>query len=156
MVAGNTYQVGGSNKTFKAGSRVVLFMCPDGWSPQNNRVEVTFNPGTYHQIFFMHKGFNKETKIPYAPGYGKFAGVQINSFYSLECNSVVLCIEDWHTYWGTNTPDVDYNDIIFSVSDNLTHDKVTGFKLPKWAVGENVEGHESEGLIILPTADILK
>jgi hypothetical protein len=149
MVAGNTYRIGGDGKTFKAGTRVVLFMCPDGWSSQNNRVEVTFNTGTTKQIFFMHKGFNKETKIPYASAYGKFEGVQMNSFYSADCNSMALCIEDWHIK-GT---DVDFNDIIFSISDNLNHEKITGFKAPKWAVGEKIEG--SAGLVIVPTEDVL-
>ena len=150
MVAGNTYRIGGDNKTFKAGTRVVLFMCPDGWSAQNNRVEVTFTSGTTKQIFFMHKGFNQETKIPYSSDYGKFAGVQMNSFYSADCNSMALCIEDWHIK-GT---DVDFNDIIFSLSDNLVHEKVTSFVAPKWAVGERIE--ENAGLIIVPTEDVLK
>jgi len=150
MVAGNTYQVGGDNKTFKAGTRVVLFMCPNGWRPQNNRVEVTFTTGTTDQIFFMHKGFNKATNIPYARAYGDFAGVQMMSFYSADCNSMALCIEDWHM----NGTDVDFNDIIFSLSDNLVHEKVTGFEAPKWAVGERIEG--KEGLVIVPTEDILK
>ena len=149
MVAGNTYQIGGDKKTFKAGTRVVLFMCPDGWSSQNNRVEVTFSAGTTKQIFFMHKGLNKETKIPYATAYDKFAGVQMNSFYSADCNSMVLCIEDWHMK-GT---DVDFNDIIFAVSDNLIHGKISSFKAPKWAVGERIE--DNEGLVILPTEDVL-
>ena len=150
MKAGNTYQIGGAGKKFKAGTRVVLFMCPDGWSAQNNRVEVTFTTGTTKQIFFMHKGFNKETKIPYASLYGDFAGVQMNSFYSADCNSMALCIEDWHIS-GT---DVDFNDIIFSVSDNLVHGKVTSFKAPEWAVGERIPGYS--GLVIIPSADILK
>ena len=152
MVAGNTYQIGGDKKTFKAGTRVVLFMCPDGWSPQNNRVEVTFNTGTYKQIFFMHKGFNKETNIPYASGYGNFAGVQFMSFYSADCNSMVLTVEDIHIQHQYS--DVDFNDVIFSVSDNLTHGKIMNFKSPKWAVGEKIDGNE--GLVILPTEDILK
>jgi len=124
-------------------------MCPDGWSAQNNRVEVIFTTGTTKQIFFMHKGFNKETKIPYAKEYGDFAGVQMNSFYSADCNSMALCIEDWHMS-GT---DVDFNDIIFSVSDNLIHNKVTSFKAPEWAVGERIGGNT--GLVIIPTEVIL-
>ena len=150
MKAGNTYQVGGEYKTFKAGTRVVLFMCPDGWSSQNNRVEVTFSTGATKQIFFMHKAFNIETRIPYATNYGKFAGVQIQSFYAADCNSIALCIEDWHMR-GT---DVDFNDIIFSITDNLKYEKVTSFAPPKWAVGEKIEGNE--GLVLLPTEDILK
>jgi hypothetical protein len=98
----------------------------------------------------MHKGFNKSTNIPYASNYGKFAGAQINSFYSADCNSIVLCIEDWHMQ-GT---DVDFNDVILSVSDNRDNAKVKGFVVPKWAVGEQIEGEN--GLVIIPTVDLLK
>ena len=96
----------------------------------------------------MHKGFNKSTNIPYAAGYGKFAGAQINTFYSADCNSIVLCIEDWHMQGA----DVDFNDVILSVSDNLKNEKVTGFVAPKWAVGEQIEGEN--GLVIIPTEDL--
>jgi len=148
LVPGSTYQIGGDNKIFKPGTRVVLFMCPNGWSAQNNRVEVTFTTGTTKQIFFMHKGLNKSTNIPYAAAYGKFAGAQINTFYSADCNSIVLCIEDYHMQ-GT---DVDFNDVILSVSDNLKNEKVTGFVAPKWAVGERID--DSGELVIIPTEDL--
>ena len=151
LIAGNAYQIGETGKKFKPGERVVLFMCPDGWIPQNNRVEVTFSAGTTNQIFFMHKYFNEETKIPYSSAYNKgndsFAGVQINSFYSADCKSMVLCIEDWHMD-GT---DVDFNDIIFSLSDNLINAEITSFNVPVWAIGKKVNGE----LEILPSKDIL-
>jgi len=140
MVPGNTYQIGGEGKTFQAGDRVVLFMCPDGFNSQNNRVEVTFDPGTngnVKQIFFMHKYFNIQTNIRYASGYGDFAGIQFVSFYSANCESTVLCIEDIHTQH--QSLDLDFNDVIFSISDNLTHDPVSGVEPPKWTVGERYD-----------------
>ena len=155
MVPGNTYQIGGIGKTFHEGDRVVLFMCPDGFSPQNNRVEVTFNPGNngnVKQIFFMHKYFNKQTGIKYAAAYGDFAGVQIPTFYSASCESMVLCIEDIHTQ--NPSLDMDFNDIIFSVSDNLDHTPVTSFELPQWTVGERYDNPGE--LEIVPTDEHLK
>ena len=144
----NVYQIGGVGKKFKAGDRIVLFMCPDGWSSQNNNVEVTFSAGGQKQIFFMHKYFNEVTKIPYAASYGDFKNVQMNSFYSADCKSMALCIEDWHV---TGT-DVDFNDIIFAISDNITHREVTSFVPPVWAVGERIEGQS--GLVIMKTEDL--
>ena len=100
----------------------------------------------------MHQYFNITTNIPYSTAYRKgsdtFAGVQINSFYSADCKSMVLCIEDWH---ATGT-DVDFNDIIFSVSDNLINSEVTNFVVPMWAVGKKDNGE----LEIMPSSDILK
>ena len=150
MKTGNTYQIGSAGKKFKTGDRIVIFMCPDGWNSQNNRVEVTFDAGTSKQIFFMHKYFNEITNIPYATSYGDFNNVQMNSFYSADCRSMALCIEDWHI---TGT-DVDFNDIIFSISDNLSHQEVSSFELPVWTIGEKIEGHSE--LNIVRTDEILK
>jgi len=143
MAAKNTYRIGdgegnpNSGTLFSKGERVVLFMCPDGWSAQNNRVQVTFSKGTTNQIFFMHKYFNQILGIPYSSLYEDFKFCQINSFYSGDCRNMVLCIEDWHMV-GT---DVDFNDIIFAVSDNLQGDPVSRFVAPKWAVGAKEEGN---------------
>ena len=154
MRAGNTYQIGGAGKTFKSGERVVLFMCPDGWSSQNNRVEVTFTRGTTKQIFFMHQYFNSPAGLNinysnlYSSGSDSFAGVQMNSFYAADCKSMVLCIEDYHAQGS----DVDFNDIIFSISDNLDYHEITSFIAPKWAV----ERKENGELVIFESKDILE
>ena len=154
MVQGNTYQIGGLGKTFQKGDRIVLFMCPDGFNSQNNRVEVTFDPGAngnVRQIFFMHKYLNIQTEIKYANGYGDFAGIQFMSFYSASCESTILCIEDIHTQH--QYLDLDFNDIIFTVSDNLEHKPVKGYDPPQWAVGER---ENNPGILeILPTEDLL-
>ena len=154
MRAGNTYQIGGSGKTFKPGERVVLFMCPNGWSSQNNWVEVTFTRGTTKQIFFMHQYFNSSAglNISYSPlyssGSNSFAGVQMNSFYSADCRSMVLMVEDYHAQGS----DVDFNDIIFSITDNLNNEEIKSFVPPIWAVGKKENGE----LSIFPSDDILK
>jgi len=141
-------------KTFQKGDRIVLFMCPDGFNTQNNRVEVTFDPGAngnVRQIFFMHKYLNIQTEIKYANGYGDFAGIQFMSFYSASCESTILCIEDIHTQH--QYLDLDFNDIIFTVSDNLEHKPVKGYDPPQWAVGER---ENNPGILeILPTEDLL-
>ena len=143
MASKNTYRIGSgeANLTggtlFNKGDRVVLFMCPDGWSAQNNRVQVTFSKGTTKQIFFMHKYFNQKLDIPYSSLYEDFKYCQMNSFYSGDCRNMVLCIEDWHM----NGTDADFNDIIFAVSDNLKGDPISRFVAPKWAVGAKNDGN---------------
>ena len=147
MAAGNVYQIGKAGKKFKPGDRIVIFMCPNGWNEEYDRVEVTFSSGTNRQILFMHKYFNEKTKILYGESYGDFEGVQIMSFYSADCKSVVLGIED-----TANGSDMDFNDIIFTVSDNTLHRAVTSFKAPAWAIGENIGGQN--GLAIVPTSEV--
>ena len=149
MAAGSVYQIGGAGKTFNKGDKVVIFMVPDGWNAQNNRVQVTFSAST-QQLFFMHKGFNEKSKVTYASNYGKFAGCQIASFYTGDCMSMVLCIEDI-----ANGSDLDFNDIIFAVSDNIAGTKVTGFIAPKYAIFEKESGGVKD-LEIIETKDILK
>jgi len=155
MKAGNTYQIGGPGKSFKPGERVVLFMCPDGWSSQNNSVEVTFTNGTTKQIFFMHPYFNSSAGLNirysalYSSGNDSFAGAQMNSFYSADCRSMVLLVEDYHAQGS----DVDFNDIIFSITDNLRNEEIRSFVPPVWAVGKDKDSGE---LLILPIEEVLK
>jgi hypothetical protein len=123
LIAPNTYRIG--NRKFNAGERVVLFMVPDGWSSQNNHVVLSF--GGWNQIFFTHKGINLATGVPYGKAFGNFKGIQYNTFYAADCNSMVLFFEDNHNEGS----DIDFNDIIFSVSDNIEANEITNFVLPK-------------------------
>ena len=157
MLPGNTYQVGALGQKFNAGDRVVIFMCPDSWKSQNNRVEVQFTENNNDQIFFMHKYFNEITKIRYHSNFGDFKGQQVNSFYSADCSSLVLMIEDCHWQWSTtasSASDCDFNDVIFSLSDNLTNDKVTSFEVPYWAVGRKTDNPDQ--LIIFESSESFK
>jgi len=73
------------------------------------------------------------------------------SFYSANCNSVVLSIEDVHVQHSYL--DFDYNDIIFTVSDIKSFELVTGFELPKWTVEEK---HDNPGFLeIMLTEEFL-
>jgi len=153
LIRGTTYKIGGDQGiTFKPGERVVLFMCPDGFSTQNNYVEVTYDAGSYDQIFFMHKYFNIATHINISPIYNNgsdsFGGVQFNSFYSADCKSMVLLVEDWLE----NDTDADFNDIILSISDNIEEKDIASFVIPYWTVGTD----EGKDLIIFPSSDIQK
>jgi len=154
MEKGSKYQIGGEGKTFQEGDRIVLFMCPNGFIAQNNRVEVTFDPGAngnVNQIFFMHKYLNIQTGIRFANEWGDFAGVQMMSFYSANCESMVMIIEDIHTLH--KELDFDFNDIIISVTDNLEDKPVTGFIPPKWTVSEK---HDNPGFLeIMLTEEFL-
>ena len=151
LTRGEVFEIDGG-RTFKKGERVVLFMCPDGFIPQNDHVMVTFNPGNngnVNQIFFMHRHFNLQTGIRYANAYGDFRGVQMMSFLSSDCGSMVVCIEDIHTQHVHL--DTDFNDIIISISDNKDNYQVSRFELPKWTVGI-IDGK----LDIILTEDFLK
>ena len=151
LIPGGRYEIG-NGRIFQPGERVVLFMCPDGWKPQNNRVEVTYTSNIYYQINFMHKYFNKVTNINYSPIYSagsdSFAGVQFNSFYSADCKSMVLLIEDNHSA----NSDVDFNDVILSITDNRDGEAIKSFVAPKWAVGKDKDNGD---LYILPIEKIL-
>ena len=149
MVPRSVYQIGGADHKFNKGDKVVIFMVPDGWSAQNNRVQVTFKAST-KQLFFMHKGFNTKSQITFASNYGKFAGCQIASFYTGDCMSMILCIEDI-----ANGSDLDFNDIIFAVSDNTAGGRVTGFIAPKYTIFEDEPGG-IQNLRIIPTAEVLE
>ena len=128
------YRIGGNSRTFKAGDKVVLFMVPNGWNAQNDRVEVSFSAGSWNQVFFMHKYFNLESEVKYLPyegfpAWGDYAGVQYNTFYDMECMTMVMFFEDNHS-----SSDTDYNDVIISISDNINGEPITNFVLPKYAI----------------------
>jgi hypothetical protein len=84
----------------------------------------------------MHKYFNRQTGVKYDNIFSQFAGQQMNGFYSADCKSMVFCVEDNHNAGS----DCDFNDIIFSVSDNMLNHEVTKFKPPYWAVGKKDDG----------------
>jgi len=145
----------GGNKTFNNGDRVVLFMCPDSYNPTTKQVVVTFNPGAagnVKQIVFMHKYFNARTGIKFNPALGDFAGCQMMTFYAASCESMVFCIEDIHG--AHQYADLDFNDLIFTISDNISGNAASSFTPPKWAIGENING--GTGLEILTTDCLLK
>jgi len=159
LIPGQTFQIGGDSKTFNAGDRVVLFMCPDSYNTSTKEVEIYFNSTSPtntsttttkdKQLFFMHKYLNKETGVKYGSGYGDFAGCQMMSFYASDCQSMVITIEDIHTQH--QYLDYDFNDIILTVSDNPNGFQVQGFKPPQWAIGNN-----GGVLKIVPTEDLYK
>ena len=128
----STYQIGKGK--FNAGDRVVLFMSPEGWSPQNNSVKLSFSG--YNQVFFTHAGINLATNIPYHTSYGDFKGVQHNTYLSADCRSMVFFIEDKHSLTGADT---DYNDVIFSISDNILDKNIENLVAPKYAI-KTVDG----------------
>ena len=122
-----TFQIG--NGKFSAGDRVVLFMLPDAWSPQNNGVRIS--PNGYDRMFFTHTWFNLVTDIPYHSAFGNFKGVQHNSFYSADCKSIVFFFEDKHSFAGVDT---DYNDVIISISDNYEGKDIVNIVIPKYTI----------------------
>jgi len=132
LKAPNTYRIGTSK--FNAGDRVVLFMAPNGWRPQSDNVEVFFgtSSGTF-QLFFTHKGINANIRTSFDNWdnkFGNFKYIAHNSFYSADCRSLVLFFED---DYGRGS-DLDYNDAIFTISDNVEDKEVANFKLPKYTV----------------------
>ncbi len=144
LKVGDTYQIG--NKKFNAGDRIVLFIAPDSWSSQNNQVEVSF--GSYNQIFFTHAGINLSSGIKYHSNYGTFKGVQYNTFYSVDCKSIVMFFEDKHS---SSPVDTDFNDCFFSITDNTTGNDAVNISLPKYAI--SVETGDPK---IMETADLFK
>ena len=136
LTPGNTYQIGGHNRKFNAGDKVVFFMVPNGWNAQNNRVEVEFRAGAWNQVFFTHQYFNTTTGVQYSNTFrSDFRGIQHNTFVSTECNTIVMFFEDNHS-----SSDTDYNDVIVSISDNITGDLNTKIKLPKYTIGVGDNG----------------
>ncbi len=124
LVPNTTFEIG----NFKKGDKVVLFIAPNSWVAQNSRVEVRYS-GTL-QLFFTHPGLNKATGVSYGANYHQnFVGVQHNAFYSGDCKSIVMFFEDNH-YSG----DVDYNDIVFSISDNTLGNDLSFINRPKHAL----------------------
>jgi hypothetical protein len=149
LVRGNIYRIGKAGTKFMPGDRIVLFVSPHSYIPQNNHAEVSFNCKTFKQIFFMHKHFNIASEIPYheSPNYGDFAGCQFMSFFSADCKSMVIHLEDWHARgivenMGHNGSDVDFNDHIFTILDNLDGISVNSFKLPYWTIGVNPDDNK--------------
>ena len=140
MQSGNMYVIqdkfgkNGVPQKFNRGDKVVIFMVPNGWTAQNNRVQKNATTANKAGIFFMHKDFNEAEGIIYGSNYGDYKYCQIATFYSADCRSLVLCIEDI-----ANGSDCDFNDIIFSISDNTSGERVTKFKAPKYAVGQEVD-----------------
>ena len=136
LQAPNMYRIG--NGTFNAGDRVVLFVVPNGWSSQNDRVEYYYED----EMFFTHTGLNldKDTGVgEFPPQFGDFTG-QYNTFFSADCKSIVVFFEDNHNA----DSDTDYNDMIFSITDNLTGDDIINLVLPKWAIGLSEPEEEFE------------
>jgi len=141
MQAGDTYSFWADadhkrEREFKAGDRVIIFMCPDGYSSQNQKTIVKWT-GTTKRTFFMHKWINQQLGITYDSGYGTndkdtYKYCQIATFFTADCQNTVLCIEDI-----ANGSDHDFNDIIFSIADNPTGDAVTRFTAPKYTVGKD-------------------
>ncbi len=120
LVAGRTYEMKNYNRAdgkFEAGDRVVMFIIPDGWVSQNSRVE--FRTDQYNRPVFIDKDLNLSTLKRFVGNYyGKddFKGIQYNSFYSEECNSLVLFFED--LFDRANYTDMDFNDMVFAITDN--------------------------------------
>ncbi|MDR2038158.1 MAG: DUF4114 domain-containing protein [Bacteroidales bacterium] len=143
VVPQGTWQIQNYNTSdgkFKKGDRVVFFLVQNGWVSQNNRVEISSS--AWAQPIFMDHDINKSN-----PGLWNYAqignaapdnfkAIQHNTFYSEACKSVVLFFEDKYT--GT---DLDYNDIIFSISDDIIENSEQGdvlkIKKPKYTVDEN-------------------
>jgi len=129
LKAPNTYRIG--NRKYNSGDRIVLFMVPEGWKSQNNNVEVLFTPsGGTSQLFFTHKGLNSLTNVPFDNKFANFKGIGYNTFYSVDCKSMVMFFEDDYLRGS----DLDYNDLIFTISDNIDSKDVINFKLPKYRV----------------------
>ena len=156
LASGDVFQIGTTE--FNVGDRVVFFLSPDGY--QNNRPEVTITATTgTKQIFFMHKGINKATIVNgsnvtnYSAKYGAFAGVQFMSFFSGDCRSMVVCVEDWHRGSGSSDTDCDFNDIIFSITDNIDNVESTSFERPPLTVGKKTGSDDVE---IFNTSDLFK
>ena len=125
----STYQIGDGK--FNVGDRVVLFVVPNGWSAQNNRVEYYYED----HMFFMHRWFNSVTKVPFSPQFGDFKG-QFNTFYSADCKTIVLFFEDNHNL----SSDTDFNDVIFSLTDNRNGEHISSIILPKYTIGADDYG----------------
>ncbi len=140
LVAGNTYQIKNYNRAdskFEAGDRIVMFIVPDGWVSQNSRVE--FNTNQYNRPVFLDKDLNISTLKNFVGNYyGKddFKGIQYNSFYSEECNSLVLFFED--LFDRANYTDMDYNDMVFAITDNPEINvPIKSLRLPAYTLDEN-------------------
>jgi hypothetical protein len=119
----------------------------DGWSSQNNRVEVSLREGNWNQVFSTHCGINKGTKVSYGNTYhNDFKGIQHNAFYSADCSSIVMFFEDNHS-----SGDVDYNDIVFSITDNKDKVEISKITPPKYAIVE-----EGGGPVLKLTSDLKK
>ena len=133
---GSTSQIGGKNRKFNAGDKVVLFMAPDSWNSQNDRVEINFTAGAYDQIFFTNQHFNLFTRVTYSNTFRQdFRGIQHNAFTAEECNSIVMFFEDNH-----NSSDTDYNDVIVSITDNTKGNLNTNIKLPRYTIKVGANG----------------
>jgi hypothetical protein len=90
----------------------------------------------------MYKDFNSSSGIIYSNSFNRvgFGNVQFQSFYSSDCSSIVFCVEDQHHFNNNSTfvTDLDFNDVIFSISDNKDGGPVTKVVLPVWSVGQKI------------------
>ena len=147
LTAGDTYLIKNynqANNKFGAGDRVVLFIIPDGWVSQNSRVEFTTNQ--YNRPIFTDKELNISILKNFVGNYyGKdsFKGIQYNSFYSEECNSLVFFFED--LFDRASYSDLDYNDMVFAITDNPDDNSlINTMRLPAYTLTK-------DGDIILTT-----
>jgi hypothetical protein len=143
LVPNTTFKIenyNSSDKKFKKGDRVVLFMVPNGWNAQSAKVNVKFDnkDSSHPQIFFMDKEINRQTNVPFGAGYpAAYKGILHNLFYSTSCHNLVMIIED-----TAGASDLDYNDIVFTISDGT--DLTSNLEQPRFKVGLDGAG----GLVI--------
>ncbi|GHT21656.1 hypothetical protein FACS189430_02080 [Bacteroidia bacterium] len=139
LVPNTTYKIENYNfpdHRFRKGDKVIMFMVPNGWNAQNDRVEVKFDnkDGNYPQIFFMNKELNRKTNPNIGLGHpDNFKGIQHNIFYSTSCHNLVMIIED-KIDWA----DLDYNDFVFTISDGTN--ETSNLKKPHFQVGLDESG----------------
>jgi hypothetical protein len=130
--------------SFNKGDRVVLFLVPNGWKSQNSTIELET---VYGQTIFMDYDMNRNNvnfmNLAAGNAYNKpniapddFKGVQLNSFYSEACKSIVLFFEDIYNF----NSDMDFNDVIFAIYDDTITDpnrtEILKIKKPKYTVDE--------------------
>lgn len=95
-----------SDKKFPAGTVIGFFLIIKGW----NHGEINYN----NETFYTDVDFNTDNQQQHV------------LFRQKDLGDIVLAFEDQLT---THTSDQDYNDILFTVSDNPNNDAVTRFDL---------------------------
>ncbi len=127
MTKGQTWQIKNYNTSdgrFNAGDRIVFFVAGNSWNAQSGWVNYSVS-GNYTPVFTNWK--QNMNNPNYQCDYGNegkagmnnplaqsFQGIQYNTFYSPDCNSIVLFFED-----RMDKSDTDYNDIIFTVMSEV-------------------------------------
>ncbi|MDR2037526.1 MAG: DUF4114 domain-containing protein [Bacteroidales bacterium] len=127
LESGQTWQIKNYNRqdgNFNQGDRIVLFLAPNSWNSQNGWVNYT-NKGYTMPVFTDWKINQNDPN--YSCDYNNnFSGIPYNTFYSVDCKSIVLFFEDKST--GS---DKDYNDMIFSVMSQIDEEGQSTAKLSK-------------------------